>query len=231
MKILAVSDVELSFIYSPSVTQRFADASFVISCGDLPYYYLEYIISMLNVPLYYVNGNHMSTVEYGAQGEHYAPWGATHLHRRSVRTDQGVLLSGIDGSLQYNYGPHQYSQGEMWTMVLLLTPALMINKLRYGRFLDFFVTHAPAWKIHDMEDRPHQGIKAFRWFDTVFQPAYHLHGHIHVYRQDTITETMVGFTKVINIYGYRELLFQLPGKHSAEEPPRPRLVKEEKDHA
>lgn len=215
MKILSVSDVELSFIYSPSVVERFKDADLVISCGDLPYYYLEYIISMLNVPLYFVHGNHMNTIEYRHESERHAPMGAIPLHHKLHRGPGNILLMGIDGSLQYNYGPYQYSQSEMWTMVLTMIPRLLINRLRFGRYLDVFVTHAPAWGIHDMEDRPHQGIKAFTWFDRVFQPSYHLHGHIHVYRQDTITETLVGKTRVINSYGYKELRF--PIHHAGDE--------------
>lgn len=209
MKILAISDVEMSFIYSPLVKQRFGDADLVISCGDLPYYYLEYIISMLNVPLYYVNGNHNNRVEIGSGENRSSPWGAVHLHNRPVTAPGGLLLAGIDGSLQYNFGPYQYTQAEMWQMVLGLIPMMFVNHLRFGRFLDVFVSHAPPWKIHDMDDRPHQGIKAFRWFDTVFQPAYHLHGHIHVYRQDAITETIVGRTHVVNSYGFRELLVDI----------------------
>lgn len=218
MKILAISDVELSFIYSPSIVQRFGDADLVISCGDLPFFYLEYVISMLNKPLYFIHGNHMNQTEIGLEGEHHAPWGAVPLHRRTVRTPAGLLLAGIDGSLQYNYGPFQYTQPEMWWMVFWLIPGLLLNKLRYGRYLDIFVTHAPPWKIHDMEDRPHQGIKAFRWLDRVFQPAYHLHGHIHVYRQDTIIETQMGRTKVVNAFGFREIAFPWTGKapHAAQ---------------
>ena len=75
----------------------------------------------------------------------------------------------------------------------------------YGRYLDIFVTHAAAWHIHDTQDLPHQGIKAFCWFHRVFKPAYHLHGHIHIYRQDTTRETRVNDTRVINVFNYREL--------------------------
>jgi len=210
MKILSVSDIEIGFIYSPLITQRFQDVDLVIGCGDLPYYYLEYIISLLNVPLYFVRGNHASKIEYGNEGERTYPWGAINLHRSCVCGPGGILLAGIEGSIQYNLGPYQYSQGEMWGMVLSMVPSLLINKLRFGRYLDIFVTHAPPWKIHDMEDRPHKGIKAFRWLIKVFKPAYHLHGHIHVYRNDTVTETLVGSTRVINTYGYRE--FELPVK-------------------
>lgn len=209
MKILAISDVEQSLIYSPLVAERHSDAGLVISCGDLPYYYLEYVISMLNVPLYYVHGNHQNTVEFGTESDHAHPWGAIPLHRRVLCGPGGVLLAGIDGSLQYNFGPYQYSQAEMWYMVFGLVPALLANRLRYGRYLDIFVTHAPARGIHDMEDLPHRGIKAFRWLAQVFQPAYHLHGHIHVYRQDTITETLLGSTRVINAYGHKEIMLPL----------------------
>lgn len=215
MNILALGDKEVSFIYSPVVAERFKHIDLIISCGDLPYFYLEYVISMLNQPMYYVYGNHQNRVEFSEADTRYHPWGATQLHRRAVRGPGGLLMAGIDGSLQYNYGPYQYTQGEMWAMVLLLTPALLANKIRFGRYLDVFVTHAPPWKIHDMDDRPHTGIKAFRWLDQVFQPAYHLHGHIHVYRGDTVTETKLGNTQIINSYGYKELTIGLPEDNGA----------------
>lgn len=215
VNILAISDVQVAFIYSPTVAERFKTADLVVSCGDLPYYYLEYVISMLDKPLYYVNGNHQNQAEYSESSVRYSPWGAIPLHRRHLRWENKLLLTGIDGSLQYNYGPYQYTQGEMWAMTLLLVPGLLINKLRFGRYLDVFVTHAPPWKIHDKDDRPHRGIKAFRWFDSVFRPTYHLHGHIHVYRGDTITETLFGQTRVVNAYGYKELAFERPGEVAA----------------
>jgi Icc-related predicted phosphoesterase len=205
VKILAVSDVELDSIYGPRIVQRFGDVDLVIGCGDLPYYYLEYIISMLNRPLYYVRGNHASGLEEGSGGARHEPWGAINLHKRSLRDESGLLLAGIEGCVRYNYGPHQYSQTEMWSMVFQLAPKLMINKMLYGRYLDIFVSHAPPWKIHDKDDRPHQGVKAFRWLIHVFKPTYHLHGHIHLYRQDEVYRTQVEQTQLINTYGFREI--------------------------
>ena len=209
MKILSVSDVELGFIYSPLIIDRFKDVDLVISCGDLPYYYLEYIISLLNVPLYYVRGNHASPIESGSGGDRSSPWGAIDLHQKVRRAANGLLLAGIEGSVRYNLGPYQYSQGEMWWMVWKLVPGLFLNKLRFGRYLDIFVSHAPPWQIHDKTDLPHQGIKAFRWLIDVFQPAYHLHGHIHVYRQDEVTESLEKNTWVVNTYGYRVLVLDM----------------------
>ncbi len=190
-------------IYSPQIVDRFHQVDVIISCGDLPYYYLEYMISMLNRPLYYVRGNHAPVVEYGTGGERQFPLGGFNIHRRTQKTPGGLLIAGVEGSLRYNKGPCQYTQREMWLHVFRLIPGMVYNRLRYGRFLDIFVTHAPPRGIHDADDRPHQGIKAFRWLDHVFQPSYHLHGHVHLYRQDAMKLTFLGNTKILNTYGYQ----------------------------
>ena len=52
---------------------------------------------------------------------------------------------------------------------------------------------------------PHTGFRSFLKFMTWFKPRYLLHGHIHLYRQDTITRTMVDETEVINVYPYKIL--------------------------
>lgn len=209
MKILAVSDIELGFLYQPQIRERFSDIDLIIGCGDLPFYYLEYMISILNIPLYYVNGNHVSKTEITTAGERSSPWGAINLHQRCITDATGVLLAGIEGSLRYNLGRNQYTQTEMWMHVLRLAPRLLLNRFIYGRFVDIFVTHAPPWHIHDQDDLPHQGIKAFRWFDKVFHPTYHLHGHIHIYRNDAIIQTQFHHSIVLNCYGYREIQFDM----------------------
>ncbi|PKO04876.1 MAG: hypothetical protein CVU41_14840 [Chloroflexi bacterium HGW-Chloroflexi-3] len=209
MKILAVSDVELGYLYQPKIVDRFYDVDLILSCGDLPHYYLEYMISMLNIPLYYVNGNHANKLEFTTGSERNYPWGAQNIHKRSVTDDTGLLLAGIEGCLRYNLGDFQYTQSEMWVLVYKLIPKLILNKIRYGRFLDIFLSHAPPWKIHDQDDLPHQGIKAFRWLIKVFKPTYHLHGHIHVYRNDAVTMTRFMNTGVVNCYGYKELSFDI----------------------
>ncbi len=211
IKILSLSDVEAPLIYSGQVAQRFADVDLVIACGDLSYEYMEYVINRLDVPLFFVRGNHSKPVEDSLGGILLAPRGGVDLHRQ-VLNERGLLLAGIEGSLRYRYGPYQYSQWEMWALALSLVPRLLLNRLRYGRFLDIFVTHASPWGIHDMPDLTHQGIRAFRWFLRAFQPAYHFHGHIHIYRPDTVTETLFGKTRVINTFGYRSTLIDVPGK-------------------
>lgn len=210
MKILSVSDTILDFIYSPYVTRRFSDVDLVLGCGDLPYYYLEYIISKLDKPTFYIRGNHAHVMEYSDQlGARSEPHGGFDLHRR-VLNHRGLLMAGVQGSLRYSSGLYQYSQGEMFAFVLEMVPKLLLNRLLYGRFLDLFVTHAPPAGIHDDCDLPHRGIKAFLWLIRVFQPAYHFHGHIHIYQSNTVVETLVGHTQVVNTYGFRETNFELP---------------------
>ena len=74
-KLLAVSDIESQYIYRAVGGQKFKDLDFIISCGDLPYYYLEYIISMTNRDLYYVRGNHAHKVEMSDKYQRTAPQG------------------------------------------------------------------------------------------------------------------------------------------------------------
>jgi Icc-related predicted phosphoesterase len=207
-KLLAVSDFESQYIYQSIGGERFKDIDMIISCGDLPYYYLEYIVSLSNKDLYYVRGNHAPKMEIGDKRQTIAPQGAKDLHLKYYRTPQGISLAGIEGSLLYNNGPHQYSQSQMWQMVFKLVPHLLFNFTRYNRYLDIFVTHAPPWHINDQEDLPHQGIKAFRWLLEVFRPRYHLHGHTYDYLNKNGRITKFMDTEVINVSGYKIIEFQ-----------------------
>ena len=199
---LSLSDVKSSLIYGSQIRTQFANVDLVIGCGDLPYYYLEYVISMLDIPLLFVRGNHDKKIEHHESGSCSAPAGAVDLHHRVLWVN-GLLCAGVEGSLRYSRGPFQYSQSDMWSHVFQLVPAMLFNKVRYGRYLDVFVTHASPRGIHDKMDLPHQGIDAFRWLLQVFKPAYHFHGHIHVYRPGEVTETRFERTRVVNTYGYK----------------------------
>ena len=205
-KLLCLSDVEVPSVYSYRIRERFPGLDAVISCGDLPWYYLEYVLSTLNVPLYYVQGNHVFDIEDPEGEVRHQPQGAVNLHRNVIYNDRlNLILAGIEGSLQYNRGAYQYTQTQMWQMVLGLVPQLMLNKMRYGRYLDIFVSHAAPAGIHDEDDPAHRGVDAFLWLIETFSPKLHLHGHIHLYNQLRPRETLHGNTRVINCYGHREI--------------------------
>ncbi len=220
MKILSISDVVVPYIHSIQIANLFEDIDLVIGCGDLPYAYQEFIVSMLNVPLFYVHGNHDKVLRKYSGGKYSEPNGGTNLHDKVIRYHQ-IVMAGIEGSIRYKpEGRYQYTQREMWQHVFRLVPGLFRNYMLTGRYLDVFVTHAPPWGTHDKEDLPHQGIKAFAWFNKVFQPAYHFHGHIHVYRPGVEMVSKVDSTVIINTYGYRETTLEIqparimPGRRS-----------------
>ncbi|HEC36180.1 MAG TPA: metallophosphoesterase, partial [Anaerolineae bacterium] len=100
MKILALSDQVVEAIYSPHIRERFGDVDLLLSCGDLPYSYLEYIVTMLSVPAFYVHGNH-DQPEYIANGKALTePGGWVNLDGRVVQ-EGSLLLAGLEGSLRY----------------------------------------------------------------------------------------------------------------------------------
>ena len=210
VKILIVSDKVVDHLYSPNVAKRHPDIDLIIGCGDLPYYYLEFLLTILNSSLVYVHGNHDAEKEYLADGTAIGgPSGGINLHTTSHR-EKDLLLIGLEGSVRYREGLFQYTQNEMWYNVIRLLPRLIINKLRYGRYLDMLVAHSPPFGIHNGDDRVHIGFKAFLWLMQVFKPAYMVHGHQHVYNPNEITETQFMATKVINIYPYKILNIEVP---------------------
>lgn len=216
MKVLAISDKVVKQIYDEGVTQRFGDVDLVLSCGDLPFYYIEYVVTMLNVPVYYVLGNHCPPVrgDYAGVKTKKPPGGAVNLDGRVINHD-GLILAGLEGSSRYNRRPyHQYTEGQMRRKVLGLIPALLYQRLRHGRYLDVLVTHAPPLDIQDGSDHAHRGFAVFRWFMEIFQPGYLIHGHQHVYDAREQTVTRYRDTWVINAFGHQVLNVE-PG-HSAE---------------
>jgi Icc-related predicted phosphoesterase len=202
MKILAVSDQVVPSIYSSRVRQQFADVNMVLACGDLSYSYLEYIATMLSVPCFFVRGNH-DHVEYTSSGRTLThPGGFIDLDERTAQV-QGLLLAGLEGSIRYRpNAPHQHTEAEMALKVWRLTPALLWNRVRYGRFLDILITHSPAFGIHDGQDRAHRGFRAFLKLMTRFRPRYLLHGHHHISRVE-LCRTRYFDTQVINVYPFQ----------------------------
>ncbi len=214
MKILAVSDEVVDQIYSPRLKMNHADIDLVIGCGDLPFYYLEFIVTLLDVPLYYVPGNHDRPNQYLSDGRILnRAEGCELLDGRAlaVAPRRPLLLAGLGGCMRYNpNGVHQYSPGEMQARVWGLAPALALNRLRHGRALDIFVAHSPPRGIHDGEDLAHTGFSAFLPLMDFARPRLLLHGHAHVYRSDAVTRTQYQQTTVMNVYPYRVIDFDDP---------------------
>ena len=86
--------------------------------------------------------------------------------------------------------------------LLQLIPKLIYNKIRYGRFLDIFLTHATPRHVHDKEDPCHKGFKCFNKFIKRFKPLYMVHGHIHLYDLNEPRISIYDKTIVVNAYGH-----------------------------
>lgn len=61
MKILCVSDQIDPLVYSSMAKERFSDISAILCAGDLPSDYIDFIVSTLNKPAFFVFGNHNLT--------------------------------------------------------------------------------------------------------------------------------------------------------------------------
>ncbi|MGB2956353.1 MAG: universal stress protein [Anaerolineales bacterium] len=212
LKVLSISDRIDSQLLEKDTYEEFKDVDLILSCGDLPYYHIEKLFQLYEVPVLYVRGNHDPRVEYGKSGPLYGPRGAIDLHNRVVVLND-LIFAGFEGSLPYKEGPFLYSQNEMWRYVLGMVPRLLWNKFIYGRYVDVVLTHSPPFGIHDKDSNIHGGFKAFRWLIKTFQPAYFFHGHIHVYTEDETVETVEGQTKVINTYGHRKGIIRPGQRH------------------
>lgn len=200
MKILAVSDVVLDDIYQSNVRLRYPDVELLIGCGDLPYYYLDFLTSAFNVPMMYVLGNHDGGKQYVSDGSvKDKVRGGINLHGQVLR-HKGLTFAGLEGSMRYKTGaPLMYTESEMTVQIARMLPKLLWHKAKYGRAVDVLVTHSPPFGVHDKSDIAHTGFKIMNTFIEQFKPRYLLHGHIHRSWSGKPQLTQVGKTAVINI--------------------------------
>ncbi len=216
MKILCVADNLDPIVYSNGIKDRFKDVDMVLSAGDLPLSYYDFIMSLLNKPVYFVFGNHnLSKRHLYAKVREDVPGmksetpqalmtglaGSGYIGGKIVK-EKGLLIAGLGGSIRYSGGENQYTDFCMYLKVLKLVPRLWWNRIIHGRYLDILVTHAPPLGINDRPDRCHTGFKALRWFIEVFRPRYLVHGHVHLY--DSCYERKVKYleTWVVNAYNH-----------------------------
>jgi len=176
MRLLVIAD-EDSFI--PSLGSDVPDV--IISCGDLASWSLLKVIRWFQ-----------SSRMFGVKGNHDdlepLPDPMENLHLRTA-TFLGLSFGGFSGSWRYKpRGHHLYDQQEV-TLALAAFPSV-----------DVFVAHNSPRHIHDTDDEVHIGFAAFRDYIDRCRPQYFFHGHQH-----KNTESQVGSTRVIGVYGARYL--------------------------
>lgn len=209
MKILCVSDEVDPVVYSSRIRERFGDVAFVLAAGDLPEDYFEFIVSMLNKPLIFVQGNHdrlhrsqtENSISYAAEHIGDGSAGATDARFRIIK-ESGLCILGLPGSIRYNGGDNQFSDFEMWLHLLPLLPRLFVRKLIYGRGVDIILAHAPVRDVDDGRDPCHRGFRAFPWLIAKLNPRWFVHGHVHLYDLSVGRLSKSGATDIVNAFGH-----------------------------
>ena len=198
MKILAISDVASKALWSSQCRERLDGVDLILSCGDLPRAYLEYLTNFTAAPILYVHGNHDN--DY-AQHE---PGGCICVDD-GVYNWKGLRIMGLGGSIRYNReSPYQYTERAMRRRIARLRP-----KVRRMGGIDVLLTHAPARGLNDGDDLPHQGFACFNNLLDELKPRWFVHGHIHLYYNYKLPRLCQrGETTVIN--ANERYLFEVP---------------------
>lgn len=192
MKILAVADVEDRLLYDNFKKERVEGVELIVSCGDLRAGYLDFLISMVNVPMIYVRGNHDDRLVQEP------PMGADCIEDK-IFTYKGINFMGLGGSMKYKKNAlNMYTEPHMAIRAARLAPKAAIKGV------DVLVTHAPAKGYGDLEDLPHQGFQTFNNIMNRYKPAFMLHGHVHTnYGRIKREYDHPSGTKIINTCGYQ----------------------------
>lgn len=185
-RILAVADEIDEGLYGDKLLRLRPDL--IVSCGDLPFDYLENLASRVNVPLVYVPGNHDPDVRSSdttwtplrPQVASLGPPGGDNADGR-VLDSAGLRIAGLGGSIRYKAGPNQYTQAQMRFRGLSLGFRIRLKPARGRGRLDILLTHAPPFGVGAREDAAHVGFTAFNRIIKDLAPKVLIHGHVHPY--------------------------------------------------
>ncbi len=188
VRVLAVADEEI-----PGVESRTRDlgVDLVLAAGDLPWPYLESLVSLIVAPAAYVPGNHDPRTGPG-------PRGLVDLDGQ-IRTVGGLRIAGLGGCVRYNDGPHQYTQEEYDRSARRL-----LQQARDAGPVDVLLTHAPPLGLGDDSDPSHVGISALHGVLEALRPTWHLHGHIHPYGMHK-PDRQLGPTTIRNVIPWQPI--------------------------
>lgn len=119
MKILAISDVPSELLWDESVRRRLEGIDLILSCGDLPKKYLEYLTNFTAAPILYVHGNHDGSYKgqnpgaasvwtmQSMSGKACASWGwadAADTIRKTPSSTQRARCGGVPGGSGWRPG-------------------------------------------------------------------------------------------------------------------------------
>ena len=190
MKILLLADREekaLWDFWSDERKESLKDISLILSAGDLRAEYLEFLVTMLNVPLVYVRGNHDAPYQkrppegcIDADGSLVEVECTDMRMPGSERDVIRVRILGMGGSMRYRPGPpDMYTENEMRRRLNSAFINSFASAAPMRRGFDILLTHAPARDHGDMDDPAHRGFECFNDILNKYRPALHCFGHVH----------------------------------------------------
>jgi len=168
MKILFLADHEDPAYWDFYKPDKVKDIDLIVSCGDLDSAYLEFLVTLTGLPVFYVRGNHDSNYDKKP------PLGCECLEDRVVEFE-GVRFLGLGGCMRYHpTRSDMYTESEMKRRIRKLKFTLWRSK-----GFDVLVTHAPAAGYGDLEDLPHRGFACFNDLLEKYHPKIMAYGHAH----------------------------------------------------
>lgn len=197
VKILAISDEEILRKFPQErIQEECQGIDFIVSCGDLSNDYLDYLFTLLNKKLIYVNGNHIYNPEHDISF-------CKNIDGGDNCKENGAVIVGFDGSQIYSMGEHQYSEKDVFFQVLKA-----YYKLAFRR-ADIVISHSPVAGFNEGEDPVHKGFKSYLKAIEWLKPKYWLHGHVHLKNHHQLQISRYKDTQIINIFGYKVLELDL----------------------
>jgi len=176
----------------------------IVSCGDLPFEYLENLVSRTDKPLLYVPGNHdpelrPSTLYSGmsVQDDGVGPLGCEGIDGRIVEA-AGMRFAGLGGSIRYRPGPNQYTQREFARRAFGLRLRAWVRR----QHVDVLVTHSPPAGYGDSEDLAHHGFTALVGLTARLAPKLLVHGHVNNFGPKA-GELTIGSTRIVNAIPFK----------------------------
>ncbi|MBQ1632994.1 MAG: metallophosphoesterase family protein [Clostridia bacterium] len=188
MNILLISDVEDPALWDYFQKDRVKGYDLILSAGDLKAEYLSFLVTMANIPVLYVHGNHNDSYD------RFPPEGCECIEDRIVNVN-GVRILGLGGSAVYSGGKYQYTERQMKRRI-----ARLKGKVRRMGGVDIVLTHCPPKGIGDADDYAHRGFEAFLPMLDKWKPKALVHGHVHM-TYGISRELRYGDTRIINASG------------------------------
>lgn len=151
MKILLVADYEMRELWDnwdAVGRKRTEGVELILSAGDIKPYYLEFLVTMLNVPCLYVRGNHDGYYDVKppsgcididgmicelrvpcSSGQTAGSGDASGLPDAADSGYRTIRIAGLGGSMRYHEGPDMYTEREMTRRVRSLKRSLRLGRV------------------------------------------------------------------------------------------------------